>query len=102
MPHDFLDFPIEICSGCDLVPNVVTYTALIDAYARVGNARRSEEILRLMTSTLVECGMSRINLPIGSMYGIYTVYIYIFNLHLPYKRRYTIHGWYGLLSGEAV
>lgn len=76
MPHDFLDFPIEICSGCDLVPNVVTYTALIDAYARVGNARRSEEILRLMTSTLVECGMSRINLPIGSMYGIYTVYIY--------------------------
>ena len=38
------------------MPNVVTYTALIDAYARVGNARRSEEILRLMTSTLVPEG----------------------------------------------
>lgn len=61
--HDFFDFPIEICSGCDLVPNVVTYTALIDAYARVGNARRSEEILRLMTSTLVtECGMGRVSI----------------------------------------
>jgi len=31
----------------------VTYTALIDAYARTGNARRSEEILRQMISSWV-------------------------------------------------
>ena len=34
--------------GERLVPNAVTYTALIDAYAREGNAKRSEEILRTM------------------------------------------------------